>query len=202
MTALNTMVLYVILLHTVTVLCAVCHLPEAEGRNVLNDKRKSTTESVKDEDIQSVKYPTNKLPLMINQALVSRSKVQSVTLNLPLNTSSPKNYLKAKARNRIMYKHTQSFQPCNTCKLIVERRKKMFVKFKSTSTEAVNTIESQNITQATALDKTCSGGDTTNDKQSKNVYNLCNEKSDLVKSKERIEELLQVKRKQLYCLVR
>jgi len=213
-------------------------------RSMSNNKSKccrSIIGSVKGESTRgSVKCSSNTVALMANQTLTGHNKGESLRTKMvsqPVTTrcsSSQNSNSKTKmARNKI-YKRTESFQPCKTCKQIVENRK-TFVEFRLTPEGAGDsTTESESITTQAIVDKPCSkrenggsitvhlptiGNDTVDDsklelrpKVSSKTYDSgftkqrsksYLEKSNLVKSKERIEKkLLQARRKHLYHLVR
>ena len=196
---------------------------------IQNDRKKynkSAIESVKDEaKRKGVECPSNTVPLMINQTHTSHCKGESLKMKTTqaMDTRSPKNSnYKSKTR---AYKHMDSFKPCDTCKQIIALRKKLFVEFKSTLQEGDTVVESESISQAT-IDKSCNGREAhlpvinynaVNSKLQQQFRLLSKhiiiyfaekrfksplEKSDLVKSKERIEELLHKRRKQLFSFVR
>ena len=151
------------------------------------------------------------------------------TQSVDTSSSSKKLNSKLERKNKMVYKRMHSFHPCNICRHIVEHRKKFFVAFKPTLHEDDSRDEVENITKPTINipyndqedDTTTSAylpvmkdssGSYNKEKQSYNVtFKACNskyrskssiEKSDLVRSKERIEELLHEKRKSLCRFVR
>lgn len=200
---------------------------------------KSTIECVKDESTrESVKCSSNTVALMINQTLLSHSKGESLrtkmaTQPVSISSSQNSNNKPKMARNKIAYKRTQSFQPCETCKQIIEHRKKLFIEFRSTpETTTDGMVTSESITTQATVDQPHSdredgvftavhlptiGSDTADDSKLEQRFKVsfkacdsdfakqrsksCLEKSYLVKSKERIEELLQTRRKHLHYLV-
>lgn len=223
--------------------CSTEERGEFKEKVVQSDKQKccksttSATRSVKYEAIrESVESSSNTLALKINQTtLVNHGEDESLKMKAKQdNTCSSSKMLNSKPerKDKVVYKHMHSFQPCNTCKQIVEHRKRFFVAFKSTLHEDDSGVEFENIAKATVTIPWNSQEDVTDasaylpvmksdsgsyhkEKQSCKVYfKPCNsnfakyrsksaiEKSDLVRSKERIEELLRERRKPLCCFVR
>lgn len=222
--------------------CSTEERGEFKEKVVQIDKQKccksttSASRSVKYEAIrESVESSSNTLALKINQTVANHGEDESLKMEaIQDNTCSSSKMLNSKPerKNKVMYKHMHSFQPCNTCKQIIEHRKRFFVAFKSTLHEDDSGVEFENITKATVTIPWNSQEDVTDasaylpvmesnsgschkEKQSCKVsFNPCNsnfakyrsksaiEKSDLVRSKERIEELLRERRKPLCCFVR
>lgn len=138
-------------------------------------------------------------------------------VNANLSKSPPK------TSNKMSYKRMNFFQPCETCKKIVECRKKLFIEFRLTLQETDGTMKSDRIT----VDQLCSSredvaatvthlptinnngdadgkleqGIAINSEFVTRSFKPVLDKSDLVKSKEKIEELLHERRKQLYFFV-
>ena len=143
----------------------VSHPLEAKGKYKIITMKvtkkkcyKSTIESVKAETKRKgVDCTPSIIPLMTNQPRTrcnedesSKLKTTQAVSPRPSNTS----YHGQKAENRTAYKRRQCFQPCGTCKRIMEHRRKVFVEFKSTIPEDDGMDESESVTQA-AIDQPC-----------------------------------------------
>lgn len=229
----------------ISVHCSTGDRGEFKEKVVQDDKQKCcksttlTTKSVKYEAVrESVECSSNTSALNTNQSPENLNEDKSLTIkttqseSLDTSRSSKKLNSKPERKSKMVYKRRHSFHPCNTCKHIVEHRKKFFVAFTSTLHEDDSGGEVENITKATINipyndqeDNTTAlsylpavknnSGSYNKEKQSYKVtFKACNldfakyrskssiEKSDLVRSKERIEELLYERRKPLCRFVR
>lgn len=185
---------------------------------------KSSIKCVKDETARgSVKCSSNTPAVKINQTPPKSHRSVETKSTQPANSKLPKTSNGIpQAKNKMASKKMNSFQPCNTCKQIVEQRKQLFVEFKSTLQKANSGDESESITKE---GQSCNGkedvspvaclpvvsNDTEPNREEEDAsFKACSpehapelplEKSDLVKSKERVEKHLQERRKQLDCFI-
>jgi len=160
---------------------------------------------VKSSKHASIRENSSKLySLKFNQsAMRPMEDEDSRKLIKPFNESTPHYQVKTK---RNLLKRTHSFQPCNTCKQIVQQRKSIsMLGYRSTPhpvpvTPWLGTQPTKhNVSraQAMAITKNTNGMHVPKSK----VETAHPEKSNLLKSKERIEGVLKMKRRQLQFLV-
>ena len=143
----------------------VSHPLEARGKyktipmkNTEKKCYKSAIESVKAETKRKgVECSPSIIPLITNQTRMRCNEDESLKTKTTLAVSprpSKTSNQRQKIENRTAYKCRQCFQPCGTCRRIMEHRKKLFVEFKSTIPENDGMVESESITQA-AIDQPC-----------------------------------------------
>ena len=177
---------------------------DAVGDKSLSKHNKIILKSAKHAPIREHLNDSSKLfPLKFNQSAVGPMEGEdSRELINPVNDSTSQHQIK----KRNLLKRTHSFQPCDTCQQIVQQRKSFsMLSYRSTphplpvtpQLDTQPTIHSADGTQAKSITSdTCASKF-----KVKTASLLRPEKSTLLQSKERIEGVLKMKRRQLQFLV-
>jgi len=191
-----------VLSHFFTGMDCVWYETDVVANKSVNKHDKSILESTKQAPIREHLNDSSKLrPLKFNQPAVGPMAHRKPAK--PFNESASHHQVKTK---RNVLKCTHSFQPCNTCRQIVQQRKSISIlsyrsmPFPAPVTPQLNIQPTKHNVSRMPITKKANG--TCASKSKVKTAQLLNpEKSTLLQSKERIEGVLKMKRQQLQFLV-
>ena len=174
---------------------------DAAVSKTLSRSNKTILKSAKRAPIRERLNDSSKLlPLKFNQPTVGpKEDEDSRELTKPVNGNASQHKVKTKVS---LLKRTHSFQPCTTCKQIVQQRKSFSVlSYRPTvhqvQFDALPARRIMNRKQVMPVKVNANG----TKYKANNALLLCPEKSTLLQAKERIERVLKMKRQQLQYLV-